>query len=290
MARAPKKTSKKNRKFERQLERLNIEMLEDLNMLVNRFLVPRIEHLAQSFTSSQVNTDESPGETLMGLVDLVEAQFLSRWGKPRIDGELRHFFKEIDGELEQDTIREFQRQQITLFPSNTQEIIDNSVMTTRGKIQKNTKDLVDDIRGEISRGLTTGSRWEEIAKNIRGSVSSLSAIDMPKNPLKKAVNRAKFIARNEVSTALGAINEKRQRASGVELYRWQTADDERVRETHESMDGLLFSWDGSSGVTPQGENYGPAIDPIFSSSPTIPGEPWNCRCSAIPYFQELEEA
>jgi SPP1 gp7 family putative phage head morphogenesis protein len=104
---------------------------------------------------------------------------------------------------------------------------------------------------------------------------------------KKASNRAKFIARNEVGTALGTINKERQLAADVNLYIWQTAEDERVRETHRALDQRIFSWQGE--VVVEGTDYKMAVDPTFSSSGTIPGEPWNCRCVAIPYIPEFEE-
>jgi SPP1 gp7 family putative phage head morphogenesis protein len=104
---------------------------------------------------------------------------------------------------------------------------------------------------------------------------------------KKASNRAKFIARNEVGTALGTLNKERQLAADVQLYVWQTAEDERVRTTHRELDQRIFSWQGE--VVVGDTTYQMAVDHTFSSSGTIPGEPWNCRCVAIPYIPEFEE-
>ena len=114
----------------------------------------------------------------------------------------------------------------------------------------------------------------------------------PATPFKKASNRAKFIARNEVGTALGTINKERQQAANVQLYTWQTADDERVRSfergdksDHVMLNGKLFSWQGD--ITVNGVDYSMANDGQFQN--TIPGEPYNCRCVAIPHMPEFDE-
>ena len=51
---------------------------------------------------------------------------------------------------------------------------------------------------------------------------------------------------------------------GISEYRWGTAGDERVRETHEANDGKVFRWD-----TPPAETG-------------HPGNDVQCRCTARP--------
>jgi SPP1 gp7 family putative phage head morphogenesis protein len=59
----------------------------------------------------------------------------------------------------------------------------------------------------------------------------------------------------------GSLTKHHQTSSGIKKYRWQTSRDERVRESHRSRNGKLFSWDGV-GHHPRSEV--------------------NCRCDAIP--------
>jgi SPP1 gp7 family putative phage head morphogenesis protein len=71
----------------------------------------------------------------------------------------------------------------------------------------------------------------------------------------------------------GKLTESRQRDIGVEGYIWRTVGDERVRETHESVDGDYYSWDN-----PPSETDGNA-----------PGEDYQCRCWAEPVLpSEME--
>lgn len=81
--------------------------------------------------------------------------------------------------------------------------------------------------------------------------------------LKKRFNvshsRAKLIARNESLNVLSGLEEVQQTNVGIKQYKWVTAHDERVRESHVERDGKTFNW-GSSDIKP--------------------GEEINCRCIA----------
>lgn len=80
-------------------------------------------------------------------------------------------------------------------------------------------------------------------------------------------DRAKFIARNEVSTLSGQVTQLRQQRIGIDKYIWQTSEDERVRPSHAALNGKVMRWDSP---------------PPFGH----PGMDYNCRCIALPYFDE----
>jgi SPP1 gp7 family putative phage head morphogenesis protein len=75
-------------------------------------------------------------------------------------------------------------------------------------------------------------------------------------------DRARLIARDQVSSLNAALTKVRQKQVGLDQYIWQTAQDERVRHAHRLRQGKTFSWD----------------DPPEDGHP---GEPINCRCVAI---------
>jgi SPP1 gp7 family putative phage head morphogenesis protein len=105
-----------------------------------------------------------------------------------------------------------------------------------------------------------GMRWEDMVEMIEhvGDVTE---------------SRAKLIARDQTSKMNSSFNEARQTSVGIEEYEWQTAGDERVRETHADNDGERFRWDDPPDETGH------------------PGHDVNCRCTAIPYFDlDAEEA
>jgi SPP1 gp7 family putative phage head morphogenesis protein len=83
-------------------------------------------------------------------------------------------------------------------------------------------------------------------------------------------SRAKLIARDQVAKLNGNLTQQRQRDIGVDSYTWRTVGDERVRETHEEVDGQVFSWDS----------------PPSETDDNHPGEDYQCRCWAEPVLPE----
>lgn len=83
-------------------------------------------------------------------------------------------------------------------------------------------------------------------------------------------NKAKLVARDQVSKINGNLNQIRQTNIGIESYIWRTADDEKVRPTHDENDNLTFRWD-----SPPSTGH--------------PGEEVQCRCTAEPDLTELEK-
>ena len=53
------------------------------------------------------------------------------------------------------------------------------------------------------------------------------------------------ICRDQVNKAIGQLTEVRQRQMGVRRYRWQSAEDQRVRATHQTNNGQVFAWNAA---------------------------------------------
>lgn len=121
-------------------------------------------------------------------------------------------------------------------------------------------DALRKVETQALEGLRAGTRYEELAKEIRGVID-------PSVGNTRA--RAEFIARDQVSKLTGQLNELRQSELGLKRYIWRTVGDERVRDSHRAHDGKIFSWD----------------DP--PSETGHPGEDYQCRCWAEPYFEDL---
>jgi len=80
--------------------------------------------------------------------------------------------------------------------------------------------------------------------------------------------RAVLIARDQIGKFYGQTNAARHRELGISKFIWRTANDERVRDEHEALEGQVFSYD----------------DP---PSEGLPGEPIQCRCYADPDFSDI---
>ena len=71
------------------------------------------------------------------------------------------------------------------------------------------------------------------------------------------------ITRDQTTKTIGNLTEIRQRQLGIDGYKWQTSEDERVRASHRALNGQFFRWD-----SPPSEGH--------------PGADIQCRCVAIP--------
>jgi SPP1 gp7 family putative phage head morphogenesis protein len=107
----------------------------------------------------------------------------------------------------------------------------------------------------------SAERWESLVDRLRENISTVNNL---------SDYRVELIARDQSAKMAAAFNRARSEAVGVTRYTWQTAGDERVRETHAANDGHVFSYD----------------DPPEETG--NPGDDVNCRCAAVPYV-ELEE-
>ncbi len=76
--------------------------------------------------------------------------------------------------------------------------------------------------------------------------------------------RAQLIARDQLSKASADFNRLRHQQAGITHYRWRTSADERVRERHRRLDGIVYEYD-----KPTGAEEG-----------LPPGQPVACRCIA----------
>lgn len=121
-------------------------------------------------------------------------------------------------------------------------------------IKNITDELADQIAREFDKAIVSGER-----------ATTLSAI--VEDRLGVAESRARLIARDQLGKAQSRVAKARQESLVVTRYRWKTSGDERVRQSHQDLDGKIFSWD-----SPPSEGH--------------LGEAINCRCVALPVFDD----
>jgi SPP1 gp7 family putative phage head morphogenesis protein len=87
-------------------------------------------------------------------------------------------------------------------------------------------------------------------------------------------SRARLIARTETTTFNSQLSIARHTAAGIKEFTWSTSNDERVRESHADLDGKVFAY---------------SDPPLVDGERTLPGQTYNCRCSAIAILPTEEE-
>lgn len=150
-------------------------------------------------------------------------------------------------------------------------------------ITKLTEDLQTQVRTIVQQGYLAGKRHETIRAEILGGTGLKGLEHVP--ALRKVENRAKLLARDQVSKLNGQLTAARQQQAGITMYVWRTSEDERVRESHALMSGKLCRWDNPDVYSTDG---GKTWIPRPASAVHLPpGQDYQCRCYAEPFFGDI---
>lgn len=122
--------------------------------------------------------------------------------------------------------------------------------------------------GKVEQLILRNVQGGSVGSDITAAVQDL--IDQVEDVEGSTEARAALIARDQTSKFNGALNQARQVDVGVNKYIWSTSLDERVRDSHAEKEGEIFSWD----------------DPPADTG--HPGQDIQCRCVALPYFDETQ--
>jgi SPP1 gp7 family putative phage head morphogenesis protein len=129
--------------------------------------------------------------------------------------------------------------------------------------------LIKDIPTKAMQQIADMTQEALMSGKVQDDLSA-EVMDTFDERLDVADSRCDLIARDQVAKLNGRLTQERQTDIGVDSYIWRTVGDERVRDTHEEVDGQTFSWDSPPGETD------------FNH----PGEDYQCRCWAEPILPE----
>lgn len=126
------------------------------------------------------------------------------------------------------------------------------------------------VRAQVSRGISNGSSWNDIAK-------TLAERNMKNTPFGTAINNAIRIARTEghrvqTSAKMDAMSEAKKKGADV-VKQWDSTLDGRTRTTHRQLDGQIRELDEPFEV----EGMKADAPGMFGN----PAEDCNCRCAVL---------
>ena len=140
-------------------------------------------------------------------------------------------------------------------------------------ITSNAKNYVSKINTlteqAIVNGMSPGKLKEEIMKATKGLSD----------------NHCKLIARDQMGKLNGQITQAQMQEIGLDYYVWSTAFDDRVRDSHAAMEGLLCRWDDASVCSYDGGKTW--VDRPANAVQLHPGQDIQCRCVGLAYYPEL---
>lgn len=127
---------------------------------------------------------------------------------------------------------------------------------------------LDKVQNAVTQALVKGTLNKDLASQIKGYLDK-DLFTQVKDIGKATEKRAALIARDQSSKLNAVLTQARHEDLGIKKYMWSTVGDERVRDSHAELDGQVFSYENP-----------PAVG--------NPGHDFNCRCVAIPVFDEVQ--
>lgn len=125
--------------------------------------------------------------------------------------------------------------------------------------------LLDDVAGVTQRGMSAGKSINDISKEIKDRYGVTKS-------------RARTIARTEVGKLNGNLTKLRNEELGIRTYTWVTSNDERVRDSHKALNGMLCKWDDDTVYSDDnGKSWKRRSGKMFIGKP---GDDINCRCTS----------
>lgn len=196
----------------------------------------------------------------------------------------------------------------------------NVIFTALGKTAEEAKEFGDkEFQKTIEKGIhvnppTSSPWWDDmrnswaednytlITSNAKNYVSKINTLTEQaivngmspaklKAEIKKATEglsdkRCKLLARDQMGKLNGQITESQMQELGLELYVWSTSGDDRVRDSHMAMEGLLCRYDDATVCS---YDNGKTWEPRPAGAVDLhPGQDIQCRCIGLAFYPELE--
>jgi SPP1 gp7 family putative phage head morphogenesis protein len=141
-------------------------------------------------------------------------------------------------------------------------------------ITSNAKKYVSQINTLTEQAIVNGLSPAKLKEQIKKATEGLSD------------KHCKLLARDQMGKLNGQITEAQMQEVGLDLYVWSTSYDDRVRDSHALMEGLLCRWDDASVCS-----YDNGKTWVARPSGAVdlhPGQDIQCRCVPLAFYPELE--
>ena len=152
-----------------------------------------------------------------------------------------------------------------LRDENVQSIARSTIKRNIDLIRSIPVQYIEGVKESVYKGLEDGRSAKAIGKEI----TAIGGV---------AERRGQFIARDQLGSVYGDLTKKRQENLGLKRFKWIASNDERVRESHEKIDGMVFDWDKGAA--------GPGVP--LEVQGLVPGEDYNCRCTSTIVQEDVE--
>lgn len=125
-----------------------------------------------------------------------------------------------------------------------------------------------------------GKVEEAVFNSVRIGYSYRTLAEELEKAFKVSKNRARIIARDQISKFNGSLTRQRNLSLGITEYRWLTSRDERVRHSHEVLEDKICSWKDANIYKDKEEQKWKKRDGVKAVL-LHPGQDILCRCTSV---------
>jgi SPP1 gp7 family putative phage head morphogenesis protein len=146
-----------------------------------------------------------------------------------------------------------------------QSVTDNFIMTNMKMLDLVGKDYMAGIQEAAMNTFLNGGSMQELEDEMFDYTEGDTA-------------KAEFWARDQVGDAYSSYADELFKEAGIDNFIWRTTGDNHVREAHAELEGRIFSM-----------AKGAPAGTLSKPGARLPGQDYNCRCTAEPTLEEPEE-
>jgi len=248
-------------KFPKANEQAYIKRLRARQKSIGNLLDGALEGVLETIQESEsARTDsitESESSQLIRVVNMVQRKAAEKYPASAQTSFLEKTASEVGkfttGEQAKLAARVVTLDVTSIFRAGLSETYDAWISGNVALIKTIDERYFTQVSTTIDSAFRNGTNTRELIKDIRSrfEVSEFNA---------------ERIARDQIGKLNAEITRERQTQLGVVEYIWAASGDDRVRESHQEMDGKVCRY---------------SDPPIVDGEPTSPGQPVLCRCEAI---------
>lgn len=240
-------------------------MVRDIQREINKNVTPQIKYLAPEYTA------DSWVDTIQSAIELLKNRLSGPTFKRFAERVATSFVTSINERNLKTMGKQFGSFGIDVMTGNktVNDFLQASIAENVQLITSIQTQYLDRVETLVLTNMRAGLRPSAIQRQLQDQFGVTK-------------NRARFIARDQLSKATSGLSRKRMQASGIEFFQWVTSKDSRVRSRHDKIANKLtaygrgiYRWDDL-----------PISD---DGQPIAPGDDYNCRCIARPVLRSEVE-
>jgi len=246
----------------------NVELqriVKSVSRDVNNVVMPVVRNLAPEYQRDAAITLDSWVDVLTAALRTVRQRYESPQFLALVADIARRFVTTANNSNRRRTERDLG---INIY-SDSQTLQDYLAVSTADNvalIKSIPSQYLTQVESIVMANVRAGGRPSNIAKALQQQLGVTE-------------RRAKMIARDQTAKINSNLASMRIKDAGYKYFKWETSNDERVRDRHEDV---------SERVTAYGKGVYRFDNPpiVDQNLPQLPGEPIQCRCVMIPISEE----